>query len=74
MCYRFASFQEHIAEQTDIRASHQALFHDGDVFKVEPFLPVKDYPETTAQRPILLVSTNVSDFQSIHIPHTCKFA
>ncbi|XP_039262579.2 serine/threonine-protein kinase TBK1-like [Styela clava] len=68
----FASFQEKIAEQTDIRSSHQSLFLEGDVFEVETFQPVKEYPRTTRERPIILLSTNISDFQSIHIPHTCK--
>lgn len=66
--------QELIAEQTDIRSSHQALYFDGDLLRVEAFQPVKNYPRTTISKPLILLSTNVADFQSIHIPHTCKFS
>lgn len=69
---RHASLQELIAEQTDIRSSHQALYFDGDLLQVEAFQPVKNYPRTTKSKPLILLSTNVTDFQSIHIPHTCK--
>lgn len=65
-------FQEQVAALTDIRSSKQLILHEGAQFEVDPFVPVHDYPSTSPEQPLLLMSTDMSDFQSISIPHTCK--
>ena len=67
-----AVFQEQIAALTDIRSSNQLLIFEGDVLKVEKFMPVAQYPKTEDTCPIMIMTTDVSDFQNIPIPHTCK--
>lgn len=66
------SFQEQVAELTEIRSSKQLMLLDGLQFSVESFIPVKKYPATSTDNPIVLLSTDMSDFQQIPIPHTCK--
>ncbi|CAK8681356.1 unnamed protein product [Clavelina lepadiformis] len=66
------SFQEHVAELTDIRSSRQLMLYEGGQLEIEAFIPVRDYPATGPENPIILFSTDVSDFQPIPIPHTCK--
>ena len=70
---RLVQFQEQVAELTDIRSSRQLMLYEGAQFEMDAFVPVHDYPHTSPEHPLLLLSTDMSDFQSISIPHTCKF-
>jgi len=71
--FRLIKFQEQVAELTDIRSSRQVMLYEGSQFEVDAFVPVSDYPSTSPEHPLLLMSTDMSDFQSISIPHTCKY-
>nr|NP_001071740.1 IkappaB kinase [Ciona intestinalis]BAE06507.1 IkappaB kinase [Ciona intestinalis] len=66
------SFQEAVAELTEVRSSKQLLLFDGEQFEMEQFVPVKSYPHTTPEHPLILFSSDINDFQAITIPHTCK--
>nr|CAB3266853.1 IKK-epsilon IkappaB kinase [Phallusia mammillata] len=66
------NLKEHIAELADIRSSRQIMLYDGVQFETDTFTPVTQYPVTTEERPFVLLTSDVTDFQTLPIPHTCK--
>ena len=62
-----------LAKMTSVRVSSQLLLFDGSLFQVDPALPLRDYPKTTPEHPLALLSRDVNDFHRITIPHTCEY-
>lgn len=55
MTHRYSDFQEQIARQTNLTASQQILIYDGDHFNPEPAVSCEYYPDTSEEKPIMVL-------------------